>query len=53
MHASYDHREEGCVFCALAGSGRVLLENAFEALHRQCLSRKRTAQPGDSAEACG
>jgi len=23
-------REAGCVFCALEGSGRVLLENAFE-----------------------
>ena len=27
MEASYDHREAGCVFCALEGSGRVLLEN--------------------------
>ncbi len=25
--ASYGHREAGCVFCALEGSGRVLLEN--------------------------
>ncbi|MFS6827430.1 HIT domain-containing protein [Cyanobium sp. ATX-6F1] len=25
--ASYQHRQEGCVFCALEGSGRVLLEN--------------------------
>jgi len=27
VQASYDHREAGCVFCALEGSGRVLLEN--------------------------
>ena len=25
--ASYGHREAGCVYCALEGSGRVLLEN--------------------------
>ncbi len=27
VRASYGHREAGCVFCALEGSGRVLLEN--------------------------
>ncbi|NQV11385.1 MAG: hypothetical protein HQ527_09530, partial [Cyanobacteria bacterium] len=27
VQASYGHREAGCVFCALEGSGRVLLEN--------------------------
>jgi diadenosine tetraphosphate (Ap4A) HIT family hydrolase len=27
VQASYGHREEGCVFCALEGSGWVLLEN--------------------------
>jgi diadenosine tetraphosphate (Ap4A) HIT family hydrolase len=27
LQASYGHREAGCVFCALEGSGRVLLEN--------------------------
>ena len=27
VQASYGHREVGCVFCALEGSGRVLLEN--------------------------
>jgi len=26
VQASYGHREAGCVFCALEGSGRVLLE---------------------------
>ena len=41
VQASYGHREVGCVFCALEGSGRVLLENALEALHRRRLSRER------------
>jgi ATP adenylyltransferase len=27
LQASYAFREAGCVFCALEGSGRVLLEN--------------------------
>jgi hypothetical protein len=27
VQASYGHRVAGCVFCALEGSGRVLLEN--------------------------
>jgi diadenosine tetraphosphate (Ap4A) HIT family hydrolase len=27
VQASYGQREEGCVFCALEGNGRVLLEN--------------------------
>ena len=27
VQASYSYRQEGCVFCELAGSGRVLLEN--------------------------
>jgi ATP adenylyltransferase len=27
VQASYGHREAGCVFCALEGSGRVLLES--------------------------
>jgi diadenosine tetraphosphate (Ap4A) HIT family hydrolase len=27
VQANYGHREAGCVFCALEGSGRVLLEN--------------------------
>jgi len=27
LQASYGRREAGCVFCALEGSGRVLLEN--------------------------
>jgi ATP adenylyltransferase len=27
VQASYGVRQEGCVFCALGGSGRVLLEN--------------------------
>ena len=36
LQASYGHCVAGCVFCALEGSGRVLLENAFEAVHRRC-----------------
>jgi len=36
LQASYARRETGCVFCPLEGSGRVLLENAFEAVHRRC-----------------
>jgi len=27
LQASYSHRQDGCVFCALETSGRVLLEN--------------------------
>ena len=27
VQSSYGHRVAGCVFCALEGSGRVLLEN--------------------------
>ncbi len=38
LQDSYASREAGCVFCALEASGRVLLENAFEAVHRRCLS---------------
>ena len=32
MQASYGHRVAGCVFCALEGSGRVLLENEGHSL---------------------
>ncbi|MCP9837274.1 HIT family protein [Cyanobium sp. N.Huapi 1H5] len=32
MQASYGHREAGCLFCALEGSGRVLLENEGHSL---------------------
>jgi HNH endonuclease len=45
VQASYSHREVGCVFCALEGSGRVLLENALEAVHRRCLSGDAWALP--------
>jgi hypothetical protein len=27
LQASYAHRQDSCVFCALEASGRVLLEN--------------------------
>ena len=32
VQASYGHREAGCVFCALEGSDRVLLENEGHSL---------------------
>ncbi|MCP9934008.1 HIT family protein [Cyanobium sp. Candia 9D4] len=32
VQASYGHREAGCVFCALEGSGQVLLENEGHSL---------------------
>ena len=43
--------EVGCVFCGLEGSGRVLLENALEAVHRRCQSGDAWPQPGDPAAA--
>jgi hypothetical protein len=49
--ASDGRREAGCVFCALEASGRVLLENALEAVHRRCLPGDAKAQPGDSPAA--
>jgi hypothetical protein len=51
LQASYASREAGCVFCALEGSGRVLLENALEAVYRRCVSGDAWAQPGDPATA--
>jgi len=53
LQASYALREAGCVFCALEGSGRVLLENAFEAVHRRCLPGDAGTQPGDPQAPCG
>jgi hypothetical protein len=50
--ASYGQRQEGCVFCALEGTGRVLLGNEL-ALHCRCLSGVAWPQLGDSAAACG
>ncbi len=46
VQASYGHHEAGCVFCALEGSGRVLLENelalciadAYPVSERQAMS---------------
>jgi hypothetical protein len=43
--------EAGCVFCGLEASGRVLLENASEAVHRRCRSGDAWPQPGDPATA--
>ncbi|MFM8660083.1 MAG: HIT family protein [Cyanobium sp.] len=37
-------RQEGCVFCALEGSGRVLLENALA----QCIADAVPVTPGHS-----
>jgi len=37
VQASDARREVDCVFCALEGSGRVLLENELAILHRRCL----------------
>ena len=44
LQASYAMREEGCVFCALKGSGRVLLENALA----QCIADAVPVTPGHS-----
>jgi len=52
LQASYAVREAGCVFCALEGSGRVLLENAFEAVHRRCLPGDAGPLSGDPPAAC-
>ncbi len=41
------------MFCGLEASGRVLLENALEAVHRRCLPGNAWAQPGDPAAAWG
>jgi hypothetical protein len=45
--------EAGCVFCGLEASGRALLENALEAVHRRCLPGDAWAQPGDPAAEWG
>jgi len=42
--ASYRHREEACVFCALEGSGRVLLENELAV----CIADAYPVTPGHS-----
>ena len=44
MQASYGHREAGCVFCALEGSGRVLLENELAL----CIADADPVTPGRS-----
>ena len=46
LQASYARRQDGCVFCALEASSRVLLENALEAVNRRC----RSVTPGHSLE---
>jgi hypothetical protein len=44
VQASYSHREAGCVFCALEGSGRVLLENELAL----CIADAYPVTPGHS-----
>ena len=44
MQASYGHSEAGCVFCALEGSGRVLLENELAL----CIADADPVTPGHS-----
>jgi diadenosine tetraphosphate (Ap4A) HIT family hydrolase len=44
MQASYASREAGCVFCALEGSGRVLLENELAL----CIADAYPVTPGHS-----
>jgi hypothetical protein len=51
MPVSDGWRETGCGFCTLEASGRVLLENALETVHRRCRSCDAWAQPGDLAGA--
>jgi diadenosine tetraphosphate (Ap4A) HIT family hydrolase len=44
LQASYASREAGCVFCALEGSGRVLLENELAL----CIADAYSVTPGHS-----
>jgi hypothetical protein len=44
LQASYGRREAGCVFCALEGSGRVLLENELAL----CIADAFPVTPGHS-----
>ena len=53
MPTSAALREGGCVFCRLEGRGRVLLENAFEALHLRCLPGDARPQLDDPVAECG
>jgi hypothetical protein len=39
VQASYGQRQEGCMFCELEGSGRVLLENELKPSRRPRLTR--------------
>jgi hypothetical protein len=44
QQASYAHRQDGCVFCALESSGRVLLENELAL----CIADAYPVTPGHS-----
>jgi predicted restriction endonuclease len=49
VQASYGHREAGCVFCALEGSGRVLLENELVIPRRHGADGLELHQPESNA----
>ena len=44
LQASYAHRQDGCVFCALEASGRMLLENELAL----CIADADPVTPGHS-----
>ncbi len=44
LQASYAHRQDSCVFCALEASGRVLLENELAL----CIADAYPVTPGHS-----
>jgi diadenosine tetraphosphate (Ap4A) HIT family hydrolase len=44
LQTSYAHRQDSCVFCALEGSGRVLLENELAL----CIADAYPVTPGHS-----
>jgi ATP adenylyltransferase len=44
LQASYAHRQDGCGFCALEASGRVLLENELAL----CIADAYSVTPGHS-----
>jgi hypothetical protein len=46
LQASYSHRQDSCVFCALEASGRVLLENELAL----CIADADPVPPGQSLE---
>jgi ATP adenylyltransferase len=53
LQASYAQREAGCVFCALEGSGRVLLENELALCIADAYPVTPGPQSGDPPAPCG